>query len=85
LKKHPDFLHLAFLLLKLVHSAVVGAVIQVLVNLLNAHPTFLLQRPLLDESLEQSNSTGGEVGAEVGEGVGGGATGADVGALVGYR
>ena len=60
--------------------------IQVLVNLLNAHPTFLLQRPFLDENFEQSNSTGGEVGAEVGEGVGGGATGADVGALVGcYR
>lgn len=83
MKKHPDFLHLPFLLLNLTHSAVVGAVIQVLVNLLNAQPTFLLQRPLLDERVEQSNSTGGEVGAEVGEGVGGDATGGDVGVLVG--
>lgn len=48
-------------------------------TLLNAHPTFLLQRPLLDESVEQSNSTWGKVGVEVG----GGSTGADAGVLVG--
>ena len=46
-------------MLKLVHWAVVGAMIHVLVNVLNAHPTFLLQSLLLDEHLAHlEGSTG---------------------------
>ena len=56
------------------------SLMQVLVTVLKAQPTFLLQGPFLNESVEQSNSTGMKVGAEVE----GDVTGADVGVFVGF-